>query len=84
MKYTKTSNKKLNVPMTREEWDVVSFLAFESETSIIYPFALDFDSLTMEIVSSIVEKCNGFTHDTETLYKICEMELGINKKLMKR
>lgn len=81
--YASTSNEKLNIPMTAEEWDVVSFVAFENETSTIYPFATEFDNLTMDMVDKIVEECNGHSDDTEILYEVCERILGINQVLIK-
>lgn len=78
-----TSNVKLNTPMTEEQWDVVDFVAFESETSVIYPFAIGFDDMTMEMVDSIAKACNGHTDDEDTLYEECERVLGRNPELLK-
>ena len=79
--YTMTSNKRLNVPMTEQEWDVVDFITFESETAITYPFGIDFDDITMEMVDSIVSACEGHTEDTDLLYDACERVLGTNADL---
>ena len=73
-------NQNLNVSMTKEEQDIVDFLLFESETAIIYPFAVPFDDLTMDAVSRISSICNKHT-DTETIYAACEEVLGINPDL---
>lgn len=73
------SNKNFtNVPLTKGQIEVVDFLAFESEVSIIYSFAVKFDDVTMDMVNSIVESCDGNTDDIKTLYKVCENVLGIN------
>lgn len=80
-KYANTSNDNLNVPMTTEQWDVVDFIAFESETAVIYPFAIAFNHLTMEMIERIAVACNGHTCNTETLYEKCECVLGINPEL---
>ena len=80
-KYADTSNENLNIPMTTEQWDVVSFIAFESETAFIYPFAIEFNDLTMKKIDNIVELCNGHTNDIETVYSVCEKILGVNPKL---
>lgn len=79
-----TSNEKLNVPMTAEQWDVVDFIGLEAETARVYPFAVDFDDVTMDMVDGIVAGCNGHTNDTETLYGECERVLGINPDLIKK
>lgn len=79
-----TSNPAFNIPMTDEQWDVVDFIGFEAETAFIYPFATDFDDITMETVDCIVERCNGYTNDTDTLYEICEKVLGINAEVYQR
>ena len=76
--YCSTSNEKLNVPMTEEQWMVVDFVAFESETSVIYPFHIGFNDMTMETVESICLACDGCVYDTEALYEACECILGIN------
>ena len=53
------------------------------QVSTIYPFATEFDDLTMDMVDKIVEECNGYSDDTEILYEVCERILGINQVLMK-
>ena len=68
--------------MTAEQFDVVNFVAFESETSLVYPFVVDFDDMTFEMVNNIVKGCNGYTSDTDTLYEECEKVLGINPELL--
>lgn len=78
--WAKTSNEKLNIPMTTEEWNIVDFIAFESETSKVYPFNTKFDDISMDMIDRIVEECNGYTDDTETVYSACERILGINRK----
>ena len=85
MKYnfSTTSNPRLNVPMTQNQWDVVDFVAFESETSIVYPFAIKFDDLTFEMIDKIVKYCNNNTSNTDFLYEGCEEVLGINPDLLK-
>lgn len=79
-KYADTSNVNLNIPMTEEEWNVVDFIVFESETAIIYPFSIGFNDLTMDLIKCIVKSCNGHTNDTETIYMACENILGKNQK----
>lgn len=79
--YSSTSNEKLNVPMTEKQWMVVDFVAFESETSVIYPFQIGFDDMTMEMVESICLACKGCVYDTEVLYEACESILGTNSIL---
>lgn len=78
-----TSNEKLNVPMTAEQWDVVDFIGLEAETAWIYPFAVDFDDVTMDMVDRIVAGCSGHTNNRDTLYGICECVLGVNSNLTK-
>ena len=80
-KYANTSNENLNIPMTVEQWDIVNFIAFESETAFIYPFAIEFNDITMEKINNIVEACSGHTNDTETVYAVCEKILGVNPVL---
>lgn len=79
-----TSNDAFNVPMTDEQWDVVDFIGFEAETAFVYPFAVDFDDVTMDMVDRIVADCNGHTNDWDTLYGACESVLGINSDLIKK
>lgn len=78
-----TSNKLFNIPMTDEQWDVVDFIGFEAETAFVYPFAVDFDDATMDMVDSIVSGCHGHTNDSDVLYGECERVLGINPNLIK-
>ena len=78
-----TSNELFNVPMTEEQWDVVDFIGFEAETAFVYPFAVDFDDVTMDMVDSIVAGCQGHTNDTDVLYGECERVLGVNPDLKK-
>lgn len=73
--YAPTSNPNLNVPMTEEQWEVVDFIAFESETSVIYPFKVEFDDLTMEMVDKIIENCADI-EDIDAIYDACETVLG--------
>lgn len=82
-KYCPTSNEQLNVPMTKEQWAVVDFIGFEAETAFVYPFAVDFDDVTLDMVDSIVAGCHGHINDTDILYNECERILGVNKELKK-
>ena len=68
----KTNKEKQD--LTKEVRD---FLAFEHETSVIYPFAIAFEDVTEEMVAKISKLCNG-CDDTETIYNACEQCLGIN------
>lgn len=79
-----TSNPAFNVPMTDEQWNVVDFIGFEAETAFVYPFATDFDDITMKTIDCIVERCSGHTDDTDTLYEMCEEVLGINPEICQR
>ena len=83
-RYCPTSNEAFNVLMTEEQISVVDFIALEAETALVYPFAVDFDDATMDMVDRIVARCNGRTNDRETLYRECERVLGCNeaKKLI--
>ena len=72
-----------NVPLTAEQFDVIDFIAFESETSVVYPFAIAFDDVTMDMVEQIIKYCNGDTGDSGVLYDECESVLGVNPKLLK-
>ena len=81
--YRKTSNNQLNIPMTVEEWDVVTFIEFESCTSVTYPFGISFDDVTMDMIDMIVSECNGNTENTDMINAVCERILGINKMLIK-
>ena len=78
--YTNTySNRRFSgVPLTAERDAVVDFVAFESETAVVYPFAVEFDDMTMEMVDSICSACNGHTDDADSLYDACEKVLGVN------
>lgn len=77
------SNKRFsNIPLTAEQFDVVDFVAFESETALVYPFAVEFNDMTFEMVNNIVKGCNGHTSDTDTLYEECEKVLGVNSELL--
>lgn len=78
--FCRTSNEKLNGPMTYEQWQVVDFVGLEAETAWVYPFAIDFDDMTKDMVDKIVEGCNGRTDDWDTLYRECERVLGCNEK----
>ena len=51
-----------NIPLTAEQFDVVDFIAFESECAIVYPFAVKFDNVTFEMVNNIIKGCNGYTN----------------------
>ena len=77
--YATTSNQNLNVPMTETQWDIVDFIAFESETSIIYPFKIKFDDLTMENINEIIKNCTD-VEDTDAIYEACEKVLGAVKR----
>lgn len=71
------SNKRFNkVYLTVAQYDVLDFIAFESETSFVYPFAIEFDDITMEMVDGIIELCRGHTEDTDILYEACKKILG--------
>lgn len=76
--FAPTSNPNLNVPMTQTQWDIIDFIAYESETSKIYPFKVEFDNLTMEMIDKIIENCKELD-DLECIYCACEKVLGINK-----
>lgn len=77
------SNKRFsNIPLTVEQFGVVDFVAFESETALVYPFAVGFNNMTFEMVNDIVKGCNGHTSDIDTLYEECEKVLGINPELL--
>lgn len=73
--YASTSNPNLNVPMTEQQWEIVDFIAFESETSVIYPFKVEFDDLTMEMIDEIIQNCADI-EDTDSIYDACENVLG--------
>jgi hypothetical protein len=81
MKHTfaPTSNPNFNVPMTTAQWSVIDFIAFESETSLKYPFKKDFDDLNMETIDKIVEICEDL-EDTDAIYEACEKVLGSIKE----
>lgn len=70
--------KEIYEAMTGEEQDIVDFIAFENETSKVYPFSVRFDDLTANMVKRIARLCNGHTDDTETVYAACEDILGLN------
>lgn len=59
------------------------FMEFEKKTSIIYPFASDFEELSVEHLLKIEEKCNGDT-DAETIYAAIEEVVGANPQLKDR
>ena len=59
------------------------FMEFEKKTSIIYPFASDFEELSAEYLLKIEEKCNGDT-DAETIYAAIEEVVGANPQLKDR
>lgn len=65
-----------NVYLTVAQCDVIDFITFESETSLVYPFAIRFDDITMEMVDDIVRLCNGHTEYTDILYEACLKILG--------
>ena len=73
--YAPTSNPNLNVPMTKQQWEIVDFIAFESETSVIYPFKVEFNDLTMEMIDEIIQNCADI-EDTDSIYDACENVLG--------
>ena len=77
-----TSNEKLNVPMTHKQWAVVDFIGLEAETAIVYPFATDFDDMTMDMVDRILAGCNGRTNNRNALYNACKNVLGANPTLL--
>lgn len=79
-----TSNERFNIPMTDEQWAVVDFIGLEAETAWVYPFAVDFDDVTMEMVDKIVASRNGNTDDWDSLYGACESVLGTNPDLTSR
>ena len=71
------SNKRFdNIPLTAEQFDVIDFIAFESETSKKYPFVIKFDDITMDIVENIINYCQGDTRNTDFVYMGCEKYLG--------
>ena len=76
--YAPTSNPNLNVPMTEQQWEIVDFIAFESETSVIYPFKVEFDDLTMEMIDEILQNCLDI-EDTDAIYDACEKVIGTVK-----
>lgn len=78
------SNERFsNVPLTEQQFDVIDFIAFESETSVRYPFAIKFDDVTMDMVETIISYCQGNTNDTDFVYSGCEYVLGVNPELFK-
>lgn len=79
-----TSNPRLNVPMTPAQWDVVDFLAFESETAVYYPFDTAFDDLTMDMIDSIVSQCGGCTDDSNVIFEAATRILGIPTDFLNR
>ena len=79
-----TSNPRLNVPMTPEQWDVVDFLAFESETAVYYPFDTAFDDLTMDMIDSIVSQCERCTDDSNVIFEAATRILGIPTDFLNR
>lgn len=77
------SNERFSrVPLTAEQFDVIDFIAFEGETAVTYPFAIEFDDVTMEMVEKIIKYCNGHTSNEDFLYEGCEYVLGINPVLL--
>lgn len=82
--FENAENEDASVPTNDDEWDVATFIDFESETSIIYPFATNFEDVTMEQIREIVKKCNSSTDNTETLYAACNAVLGVNHKLREK
>lgn len=72
-----------NVPLTAEQFDVIDFIASESKTSVVYPFAIAFNDVTFDMVNEIVYACDGSTHNEDVLYYECETVLGINPELLK-
>lgn len=79
-----TSNPRLNVPMTPEQWDVVDFLAFESETAVYYPFDTAFDDLTMDMIDSILALCGGCADDSNVFFEAATRILGIPTDFLNR
>ena len=77
-----TSNEKLNVPMTYKQWQVVDFVGLEAETAWVYPFAIDFDDITMDMVDRIVAGCNNRTNNRNALYNACRSVLGVHPTLL--
>lgn len=74
-----TSNPNFNIPMTETQWDIIDFIAFESETSHKYPFKVAFDDLTMDMINEIIKNCKELD-DTESIYCACEKVLGSIKE----
>lgn len=68
----------LTLDLTDEQFDVVSFIAFEARTSEIYPFDTAYRDVTLNMVNRIIKECEGNTNDTEAVYTACEIVLGIN------
>ena len=78
------SNERFDhMPLTAEQFDVIDFIAFESETAVVYPFAVKFNDVTFEVVNEIVYACDGNTNDNDVLYYACEEVLGINPNMAK-
>lgn len=53
------------IRLTRD--DIKSFLIFEEETSIIYPYAKCPDDVTNEELDEIISVCGNFS-DCDTIY----------------
>lgn len=66
--------------LTNEQLDVVDFLIFETETSVIYPFAITYEDMTLDMLDNIV-RCCGDEFDTESIYIACVKVLGLDTAL---
>ena len=74
--------------LSKGQKDVKDFLIFESETSVVYPFAVAPEDVTFAQVAQIIDAASagswhaGFNVTTDDIYTACEKVLGINPALV--
>ena len=56
-------------------YDIIEYLTFCNETSVIYPFAIPYDLTTLGDIHTIEDLTNG-NSDTETIHDSCLSILG--------
>lgn len=56
-------------------YDILHYIIFCHETSIVYPFEKQYEDITLSDIYSIEELTDGYT-DTETIHEACTEILG--------
>lgn len=58
--------------------DILDYIVFCNETSMVYPFATQYEDITLGDIHRIEFLTNG-SSDTEIIHYACTVVLGINE-----